>query len=149
LSIQRSLVLVKPDGVARGLTGEVVSRFEKLDLKLVALRMLQMDKALAEKHYAVHRAKPFFNDLVKVITSGPVVAAVFEGENAIELIRKTMGSTDPSKAAKGTIRGDLGVSMERNTVHGSDAVETAQIEMALYFNDKDIVSYQRQSKTIE
>jgi nucleoside-diphosphate kinase len=144
LSIQRSLVLVKPDGVVRGLTGEIIGRIEKAGMKLVALRMLQMDRALAERHYAVHKGKPFFDGLVNYITSAPVVAAIFEGENAIEVIRKTMGPTDPAKAPKGTIRGDLGVSIERNTVHGSDAVETAQYEMKIYFSDKDTVSYQRE-----
>jgi len=143
LSTQRSLVLVKPDGVARGLTGEIIGRFEKLGLKLMALRMLQMDRALAERHYAVHKSKPFFDGLVSYIISGPIVAAIFEGENAIDLIRKTMGATDPAKAEKGTIRGDLGVSLEQNTVHGSDAVETAKTEMALYFTERDIVSYRR------
>lgn len=143
MSTQRSLVLVKPDGVARGLTGEIIGRFEKLGLKLMALRMLQMDRALAERHYAVHKSKPFFDGLVSYIISGPIVAAIFEGENAIDLIRKTMGATDPAKAEKGTIRGDLGVSLEQNTVHGSDAVETAKTEMALYFTERDIVSYRR------
>jgi nucleoside-diphosphate kinase len=141
LSTQRSLVLVKPDGVARGLTGEIIGRLEKTGLKLIALRMLQMDRALAERHYAVHREKPFFNELVSYIISGPIAAAIFEGENAINLIRNTMGATDPSRAAKGTIRGDLGISLERNTVHGSDAVGTAQYEMALYFTEQDTVSY--------
>jgi nucleoside-diphosphate kinase len=141
LSMQRSLVLVKPDGVARGLTGEIIGRLERTGLKLIALRMLQMDRALAERHYAVHREKPFFQDLVSYIISGPIVAAIFEGENAITIIRDAMGATDPSKAAKGTIRGDLGISLERNTVHGSDAVETAQYEMALYFSENDTVDY--------
>lgn len=145
MSTQRSLVLVKPDGVARGLSGEIVGRIEKAGMKLVALRMLQMDKALAERHYAVHKGKAFFDGLVRYITSGPIVAAVFEGENAIEVIRKIMGPTDPAKAPKGTIRGDLGVNIERNTVHGSDAVETAQTEMKIYFSEKDIVSYRRES----
>lgn len=144
MSIQRSLVLVKPDGVTRGLSGEIIGRFEKLGLKLVALRILQMDRALAERHYAVHKGKPFYDGLVSYIISGPVVAAIFEGENAIQRIREAMGATDPAKAAKGTVRGDLGVSMERNTVHGSDAVETANVEMALYFTEKDIVSYRRE-----
>lgn len=145
MSTQRSLVLVKPDGVARGLSGEIVGRIEKAGMKLVALRMLHMDKALAERHYAVHKGKAFFDGLVSYITSGPIVAAVFEGENAIEVIRKIMGPTDPAKAPKGTIRGDLGVNIERNTVHGSDAVETAQTEMKIYFSEKDIVSYRRES----
>lgn len=142
MSIQRSLVLVKPDGVARGLAGAVIARIQQKGMKLIAMRMLHMDRALAERHYAVHKEKPFFKDLVDYITSGPIVAAVFEGENAIEMIRKTMGATDPAKADKGTIRGDLGESMEHNTVHGSDAEETAQYEMALYFADKDFVSYE-------
>jgi nucleoside-diphosphate kinase len=139
--MERSLILVKPDGTKRGLTGTILAYFEKQGLTLVALRMLHMDKELAQKHYAVHKEKPFFGELVDYITSGPIVAAVFEGQNAVENIRKIMGSTDPAKAPKGTIRGDLGLDLQRNTVHGSDAVATAQKEIKLFFTDKEIYNF--------
>lgn len=139
--MERSLVLVKPDGTQRGLTGAVLAKIEEKGLKLVALRMLQMDRKLAEQHYAVHKDKPFFAGLVDYITSAPIVAAVFEGEQVIERIRKIMGSTDPKKAEKGTIRGDFGLDIEHNTVHGSDAVATAQYEIKLYFTEKEICKF--------
>jgi len=141
--MERSLVLVKPDGVERGLSGEIIARLEKLGLKVVGLKMLHADKALAQRHYAVHKEKSFFKNLVDYITSGPIVAVVFEGERAVEVIRKAMGATDPAKSEKGTIRGDFGLSLEHNTVHGSDAVETAKIEIALFFSDKEIFDYKR------
>jgi len=118
--VQRTLVLVKPDGVQRGLAGEIISRMERKGLKITALKMLQMDKALAERHYDVHRDKPFFSSLVKFITSGPVVAAVVEGREAVEVVRRMMGETDPLKSAPGTIRGDFGLELEQNLIHGSD-----------------------------
>ncbi len=139
--MERSLVLVKPDGTQRGLTGAVLARLEEKGLKLVALKMLQMDKKLAQQHYAVHKDKPFFASLVTYITSGPMVAAVFEGEQTVERIRKIMGPTDPKKAEKGTIRGDFGVDIEHNTVHGSDAVTTAQTEIKLFFSEKEICKF--------
>ncbi len=139
--MERSLVLVKPDGTQRGLTGAVLARLEEKGLKLVALKMLQMDKKLAQQHYAVHKDKPFFASLVAYITSGPIVAAVFEGEQTVERIRKIMGPTDPKKAEKGTIRGDFGVDIEHNTVHGSDAVTTAQTEIKLFFSEKEICKF--------
>ncbi len=139
--MERSLVLVKPDGTQRGLTGAVLARLEEKGLKLVALKMLQMDKKLAQQHYAVHKDKPFFASLVAYITSGPMVAAVFEGEQTVERIRKIMGPTDPKKAEKGTIRGDFGVDIEHNTVHGSDAVTTAQTEIKLFFSEKEICKF--------
>jgi len=145
--MERSLVLIKPDGMQRGLGGTIIGRLEKRGLKLVALKMLHMDKALAEKHYAVHHDKPFFEGLVDYITTAPIIAAVFEGEGAVELIRKIMGATDPAKAEAGTIRGDLGLDIERNTVHGSDSVETAEKEISLFFTEDEIFNYQRETES--
>ena len=142
--MERTLVLVKPDGVQRGLIGEIISRFERTGLKLVALKMLQMDRKMAGQHYAIHQGKPFFEGLVSFITSSPLIAAVFEGKSAVEVVRKTMGTTDPVKAAPGTIRGDLAVDIGRNVVHGSDSIENAQKEISLFFSAKEIVSYERQ-----
>ena len=142
--MERTLVLVKPDGVQRGLLGEIISRFERTGLKLVALKMLQMDREMAGKHYAIHQGKPFFEGLVSFITSRPLVAAVFEGKNAVEVVRKTMGATDPVKAAPGTIRGDLALDIGRNVVHGSDSIENAQKEIELFFSPEEIISYERQ-----
>jgi nucleoside-diphosphate kinase len=132
---QRTLVLVKPDGVKKGLIGEIISRLEKKGLTIAAMRMLQMDKSLARKHYAVHDGKPFFAGLVDFITSGPIVAVVVEGEKSVEVVRKLMGETDPVKAAPGTIRGDYGLDIGENLIHGSDSEENAQVEIALFFPD--------------
>src|SRR4030042_3175677 len=118
--MERSLVLVKPDAMERGLAGAIIGRLQGAGLKLTALRMLHIDKALAEKHYAIHREKPFFKDLVEYITSTPVVAGVFYGEGGVERIRKLLGATDPSKAAPGTIRKDYGLDAQRNSTHASD-----------------------------
>jgi len=145
--MERSLVLIKPDGMQRGLAGTIIGCLEGQGLKLVALKMLHMDKALAQKHYAVHKDKPFFNRLVDYISSSPIVAAVFEGEKAVEVIRKAMGATDPKKAEKGTIRSDFGLDIERNTVHGSDAVDTASEEIKLFFSDDEIFDYQRSTES--
>jgi nucleoside-diphosphate kinase len=139
--MERTLVLVKPDAMQRDLAGTIISRLEKLGLKLVALKMLQPDKALARRHYAVHKDKPFYNDLVEYITSAPIVAAVFEGENAVDAARKAMGATDPAKAEKGTIRGDFGLSIEKNSVHGSDSPENADIEISLFFSKEESFGY--------
>ena len=136
--MERSLVLIKPDAVARGLSGTIVGRLEGKGLKLMALRMLHMDRALAQRHYAVHQDKPFFNGLVKYITSGPIVAAVFEGERVVERIRKLMGATDPAKAESGTIRSDFGLDVEKNSTHASDSPETARNEIRLFFTDEEI-----------
>lgn len=141
LKMERSLVLIKPDAMDRGLAGTIIGRLESLGLKLVALKMLQMDKALAQEHYAIHRDKPFFNGLVNYISSTPIVAAVFEGEQAVEAIRKAMGPTDPAKAEAGTLRGDFGLDIERNTIHGSDAVETAEREIKLFFSEDEIFGH--------
>jgi nucleoside-diphosphate kinase len=132
---QRTLVLVKPDGVKKGLTGEIISRLEKKGLKIAAMRMLQMDKTMARKHYAVHDGKPFFAGLVDFITSGPIVAVVVEGDKSVEVVRKLMGETDPVKAAPGTIRGDYGLDIGENLIHGSDSEENARTEIALFFPD--------------
>jgi len=138
--MERSLVLIKPDAMHTGLGGAIISRLEKLGLKMVALKMLQMDKALAERHYAVHKEKPFYESLVNYITSASIIAAVFEGEGAVGVIRKAMGATDPAKAEPGTIRADFGLSIERNAIHGSDSVETAEEEIKLFFAEDEIFS---------
>ena len=139
--MQRSLVLVKPDAMKRQLAGKIVGRFQEKGLKLVALKMMQVDEALAKRHYAVHDGKPFFKSLIEYITSTPIVAVVFEGENAVELIRKTMGSTDPEKAEKGTIRADFGIDIQNNSVHGSDSPENAEKEINLFFKKAEILAY--------
>ena len=133
MALERTFSIVKPDGVARNLIGEVVRRFEKAGLTVIAQRMTHLSQREAEAFYAVHKARPFFNDLVKYMTSGPVVVQVLEGENAIAKNREIMGATDPKKAAPGTIRADLAQSIEANTVHGSDAPETAAVEIAFFF----------------
>jgi len=125
----------------RGLAGIIVSRLEKLGLKLVAIKMLHPDKALAQRHYAVHKGKPFYDSLVNYISSAPIIACVFEGKQAVEVIRKAMGATDPAKAEAGTIRGDFGLDIERNTIHGSDSVATAEEEIRLFFTEDEILSY--------
>ena len=139
--MERSLVLIKPDAVQRGLAGAIISRLEQRGLKIVAMKMLHMDKALAERHYAIHKDKPFFKDLVAFITSSPIIAAVFEGERAVEIIRQTMGATDPLKAAAGSIRGDLGLDLQQNLVHGSDSAENAAKEISIFFKPEEIMSY--------
>jgi len=141
--MDRTLVLIKPDALQRGLAGEVLSRLERRGLKIVALRLMRMDGALARRHYAEHEGKPFLEGLVRFITSGPLIAAVLEGPNAVELVRRTMGATDPQQAEPGTIRGDLGVFIQNNLIHGSDSPESAKREIALFFDDSDIVSWQR------
>jgi nucleoside-diphosphate kinase len=139
--MERSLVLIKPDAMERKLGGTIISRLEGEGLKLVALKMLHMDRALAERHYDIHKYKPFFADLVEYIISSPIIAAVFEGEGAVEVARKAMGTTDPANAEAGTIRGDFGLDIQRNAVHGSDSVENAQKEIKLFFTDEEILSY--------
>jgi len=141
--MERSLVLIKPDAMERGLAGTIIARLEGLGLKIVALKMLHLDKALAERHYAIHADKPFFNGLVDYISSAPIIAVIFEGEKAVEVIRNAMGATDPAKAEAGTIRGDFGLDIGRNTVHGSDAMETAEKEIKLFFAENEIFDYQK------
>jgi nucleoside-diphosphate kinase len=135
MAVERTLVLVKPDGVRRGLSGEIVARFERRGLKLRGARLLKISKPLAQKHYAEHKAKPFFGELVDFITSGPVLALAVEGESAISLVRTMMGATNPANAAPGTIRGDFATEMGENIVHGSDSKESAKRELALFFPD--------------
>ena len=143
MSTERTLALVKPDGVQRGLGGIIISRLEARGLRIVAMKMIQISKDMAMKHYSVHQGKPFFDGLVEFITSGPVIAMVLEGRSAVEMVRSTMGVTDPLNAQPGTIRGDLAVDIGRNLVHGSDSPETAAQEIALFFSPGEILSYDR------
>jgi nucleoside-diphosphate kinase len=142
--LQRTLLLVKPDGVQRQLVGRVLTRFEERGLKLVGLKLVQVDRALAEEHYAVHRDKPFFAGLVEFITSGPLVAAALEGPNAIAIVRAMNGATRPHEAAPGSIRGDLAVETAQNLVHASDSPENAAAELALWFRPEELLSYERE-----
>jgi nucleoside-diphosphate kinase len=142
LAAERTFIMVKPDGVQRGLVGEVVSRFERKGLKLLGAKLMQVSNELAESHYAEHRERPFFNDLVSFITSSPVFAMVWEGENAISVARNMMGKTNPSEAAPGTIRGDLALTIGMNIVHGSDSADSAAREIGLWFNDS-LSEYER------
>jgi len=138
--MERSLVLIKPDAMQRGLAGIIIGRLQEKGLRLVALKMLHMDTALAERHYAIHRDKPFFRDLVDYITSTPIVASVFEGNRAVELIREIMGATDPAKAEAGTVRADFGLDVQRNSTHASDSPENAEQEIRLFFTESEIYS---------
>jgi nucleoside-diphosphate kinase len=139
--MERSLVLIKPDAMQRSLAGTIISRLENLGLKLVARKTLQTDKALARRHYAIHKDKPFYDDLVNYISSAPIIACVFEGKGAVEVIRKAMGATDPAQAEKGTIRGDFGLNIEQNSVHGSDSIATAEEEIKLFFSPDELLGY--------
>jgi nucleoside-diphosphate kinase len=131
--MERTLILVKPDAFARGLTGEIIARFERKGLTLVALRQLEMEVELAERHYAEHQGKPFYDELVEFITSAPLVAMVLEGERAVEAARQVIGATDPVQASPGSIRGDFAIEVGQNMVHGSDSTESASREVALFF----------------
>lgn len=141
--IERTLVLVKPDAMNRGLAGEVISRLERKGLKLVGVKLLQMDRELASRHYEAHAQKAFFEGLVAFITSCPIIAMVVEGKGAVDTVRRTMGATDPAKADPGTIRGDLAMDIQPNLVHGSDSLESAAREIALFFRPEEILSYRR------
>jgi nucleoside-diphosphate kinase len=134
-SMEKTLVLVKPDGVRRGLIGEVIKRIESNDLSITAMKMMTVTKELANEHYAEHVEKPFFDDLITFISSGPIVAMAVEGENAVSVMRKLMGATNPKDADPGTIRGDYGLEITENIVHGSDSTDSATRELALYFPD--------------
>jgi nucleoside-diphosphate kinase len=134
MAVERTLVLIKPDAMERGLAGEIMSRFERRGLELRAGRLLEVDRDLAEEHYAEHAEKPFYGELVEFITSGPTLALVLEGEGAIAIVRTTMGATNPADAGPGTVRGDLALSMPDNLVHGSDSPESAAREIALWFD---------------
>ena len=140
--MERTFIILKPDAVQRGLVGEIIQRLERRGLKIVAMKFLQVDEALARRHYAVHEARPFFAGLIQYITSAPVVAMVMEGTDAIAVVRNTVGATKPAEAAPGTIRGDFGLEIGRNLVHASDGPETAASEIALWFGE-DLVSWQR------
>jgi len=140
---ERTFIMIKPDGVQRGFIGEIISRFEKKGIKIVAMKLVLVSKELAEKHYGIHKGKPFFEPTVKYITSSPVVAMVLEGNNAIEMVRGMMGKTNPQEASMGTIRGDYGQFIGRNIVHGSDGPETAEFEINLWFKPEEITNYTR------
>ena len=140
MALERTFSIVKPDGVARNLIGQVYTRFESAGLKVVASKLTQLSRAQAEGFYAVHKARPFFNDLVTYMISGPVVLQVLEGENAVLKNREIMGATDPKKADKGTIRADFADSIDANAAHGSDSVENAQTEIAYFFKNDEVVS---------
>ena len=135
--------MIKPDAVQRGFIGEIISRFEKKGIKIVAMKLVAMDRKLAEQHYGIHKGKPFFEPTVNYITSSPVVAMVLEGVNVIEMVRAMTGATDPQKAAMGTIRGDYGQFIGRNIIHASDGKETALFEIGLWFASEELASYQR------
>jgi nucleoside-diphosphate kinase len=141
---ERTIVLVKPDGVQRLLTGRIIGRFEERGLKIVGLKLVQVDRDLAERHYAVHRERPFFGSLVEFITSSPLVAMVLEGPNAIALVRMMVGATRPNEAAPGTIRGDFAMETAQNLIHASDGPETAVSEISLWFGQGELVEYPRE-----
>lgn len=138
--MNRTFAMVKPDGVQKGLVGEIISRFEKKGLKMVALKIMKITPELAEKHYGEHKGKPFFADLVNFITSGPVAAMVLEGENVIPTVRTMMGATNPQDAAPGTVRGDFALTIDENIIHGSDSPESAMREIGLFFKEEEIVA---------
>jgi nucleoside-diphosphate kinase len=139
--LERTFIAIKPDGVQRGLVGEIIHRFEAKGFTLVGMKFMNVSRELAEKHYDVHKDKPFFSGLVEFITSGPVVAMVLEGDGVVASARKIIGATNPLNSEPGTIRGDFGVSIGRNLIHGSDAVETAQREISLWFSNDELASW--------
>ena len=141
--MERTLVIIKPDAVQRGLIGEIVRRIERRGLRIAAMKMMQIPPELAERHYAVHKGKPFYEGLIHYITSAPVVVMVVEGKQAIDIVRRTMGATNPAEAIPGTIRADFGIDIGRNLVHGSDGPETAAYEIPLFFTESEILSYSR------
>lgn len=143
LARERTFVMVKPDGVQRGLVGEIISRLERKCLKLVGMKMLWLSRELAERHYEMHKGKPFFDDLIAFITSGPVVAMVWEGENAIALVRTMMGALEPTEATPGSIRGDFACTKTMNLIHGADSPENADREIRLFFKEGEIFDYRR------
>ena len=141
--MERTLVLLKPDSIQRGLAGEVISRLERRGLKFVAMKLMKVSNELANRHYGEHVGKPFFEGLVTFITSSPIVAMVVEGESAVEVVRNTMGATNPTQAGPGTIRGDLGLTIGMNLIHGSDSLESAEREIGIFFQPDEIVDYAR------
>ena len=141
--MERTLVIIKPDAVQRGLVGPILTRLERRGLRFAAMKLIQITPELAARHYAIHKGKPFYKGLVEFITSGPVVVAVIEGTDAIDTVRKTMGATSPAQAEPGTIRADYALEIGRNLVHGSDGADTAAYEIPLFFTEAEILSYQR------
>jgi len=145
--MERTFLAVKPDGVQRGLVGEIIGRFEQKGFKLVGLKLMQVSRETAEQHYGEHKGKPFFNGLVDFITSGPIVAMAWEGKNVIATARAMMGATNPANAASGTIRGDFAADIGRNIIHGSDAPESAERELGIFFKPEELVSWARANDT--
>jgi nucleoside-diphosphate kinase len=141
--MERTLVILKPDAIQRGLIGPIITRLEQRGLRFAAMKLMQISPDLAARHYAIHKGKPFYEGLVQFITSGPVVAAVIEGKDAINIVRKTLGATSPANAEPGTIRADFGLEIGRNLVHGSDGVDTAAYEIPLFFTEDEILTYER------
>lgn len=141
--MEHTLVIIKPDAVQRGLIGHIVARFEQRGLRIAGLKLIQIDKTLARRHYAVHEGKSFYEPLIQYITSSPVVVMALEGNDAIEVVRRTMGATNPAEAAPGTIRADFGLEIGRNLVHGSDGPDTAAFEVPLFFSEDELLSYER------
>ena len=141
--MEKTLVIIKPDAVQRGLVGEIIARLERRGLKIVAMKMMQISRELAAEHYGVHSGKPFYEGLIEYITSRPVVVMAVEARQAIEIVRKTMGATNPAQADPGTIRADLGLEIGRNLVHGSDGPETAAFELGLFFTEQEMLSWKR------
>lgn len=140
---ERTFIMIKPDGVQRGLIGNIISRFEQKGIKIVAMKLVSVDRELAEKHYGIHKGKPFFEPTVNYIISSPVVAMVLEGHDVIGMVRNMMGKTNPQEASPGTIRGDFGQFIGRNIVHGSDGLDTAEFEINLWFSSKELADYTR------
>ena len=143
MAMEQTYLMVKPDGVQRGLCGEILSRFEKKGLKIVAMKMMIIPKEVAENHYGEHKDRPFFPSLISYITSGPVLAMVWEGESAVSVCRNMMGKTNPKESAPGTIRGDFGMQTGMNIIHGSDSVESAEREISIFFKPEELVSYEK------
>ena len=141
--MERTFVMIKPDAVQRGIAGEIIARIERKGLKIVGMKMLHIDRELAEKHYAEHSEKPFFRDLVDYVTSSPVIAIVFEGKNAVSIVRTLVGATNPAEALPGTIRGDYGLETGRNVIHASDSDQSANREIALFFDSNELFDYKR------
>jgi len=141
--MERTLIILKPDAVQRGLIGPIITRLEQRGLRFAAMKLMQITPELAARHYAIHKGKPFYEGLVQFITSGPVVAAVIEGKDAINIVRKTLGATSPANAEPGTIRADFGLEIGRNLVHGSDGADTAAYEIPLFFSEDEILTYER------
>lgn len=144
--MERTLIILKPDAVQRGLIGPILTRLEQRGLKIVAMKMMQIDHSLARRHYAIHEGKPFFEPLVAYITRSPVVVLVIEGDNVVQMVRQTVGATDPARAAPGTIRGDYGITIGRNLIHASDSVETGVQEVALFFREEELLSWRRDTE---